>query len=752
MKAPIGIILLFFSIATEAQYPKLDSLENLIRKATTDTARINLINEKILTLSEINLDSAVALAKASLPEAKKINYKKGEGQMLQRLSVAQCFKGDYKSAAANLNMAMVIFTESNDSASLATLYSNYGLMYGMQSKYDTAVIYFEKSIDLAERVGNKAILNRAYQNIAISYQMQSDYTRSLIYFQKALTAAEESKDFNTLSYIWMNTGITYTFIGDTVRAEDSFLKAVNFAKKAGTKNVELYAYSNLSTLYDKKNKPQRAYEFAMKAADYAREMGDHGILAASLSKAAISLAQQKNFAKAEQLDREAMAIADSSNQPMNIFQAYSAMGSILKMQKKYTPAITFFEKAFKAMKNADVFDESAGRSYSDLSECYEKTGNYQKALSAYKASAEITDSARSKVNVRKATELALNFEFEKKRQLAEAEQQKQNAVSNTRQYTLLTGLILTLLLAIVAFYGYRNKQKANFLLERQKKEIQSTLSELKSTQTQLIHSEKMASLGELTAGIAHEIQNPLNFVNNFSEVNIELIGEVKESKSSTNELGGEEELLRDIESNLEKILHHGKRADTIVKSMLQHSRATSGQKEPTDINALADEYLRLSYHGLRAKDKTFNATMKTDFDETIDKINILPQDIGRVLLNLYTNAFYSVMEKKESLATAGGMNGSNFEPTVWVGTKRNADEIEITIRDNGLGIPQKVQDKIFQPFFTTKPTGKGTGLGLSLSYDIVTKGHGGQIMIETKEGEYATFIIRLPMAQTQVTK
>jgi signal transduction histidine kinase len=269
-----------------------------------------------------------------------------------------------------------------------------------------------------------------------------------------------------------------------------------------------------------------------------------------------------------------------------------------------------------------------------------------------------------------------------------------------------------------------------------KKKTEDALTELKSTQTQLIQSEKMASLGELTAGIAHEIQNPLNFVNNFSEVSNELLDEMLEEAAKGN-FAEVKEILNDVKQNLEKINHHGKRADGIVKGMLQHSRSSSGTKEPTDINALADEYLRLAYHGLRAKDKSFNAIMKTEYEEGLEKVNVIPQDIGRVVLNLITNAFYVVNEKKKS-----GVEG--YEPTVTVNTKRHHGNIEVSVLDNGNGIPQKVLDKIFQPFFTTKPTGQGTGLGLSLSYDIV-KAHGGEIKVETKENEGTVFIIQLPV-------
>ncbi len=299
----------------------------------------------------------------------------------------------------------------------------------------------------------------------------------------------------------------------------------------------------------------------------------------------------------------------------------------------------------------------------------------------------------------------------------------------------------------------QQKRKA---IEETNSVLTKSLEELKAAQALLIQSEKMASLGELTAGIAHEIQNPLNFVNNFSEVSTELVDEMNEELATGNKqyaignvqeanasLQNAIEIANDLKQNLEKINHHGKRAGDILKGMLQHSRSSSGQKELTDINALADEYLRLAYHGLRAKDKTFNAAMKTDFDETIGLVKIIPQDIGRVVLNLITNAFYAVSERKKQ-------QPENYEPVVAVSTKAvkpplgGLGVIEILVKDNGTGIPQKALDKIFQPFFTTKPTGQGTGLGLSLSYDIV-KAHAGELRVETKEGEGSTFIIQLPI-------
>ena len=283
--------------------------------------------------------------------------------------------------------------------------------------------------------------------------------------------------------------------------------------------------------------------------------------------------------------------------------------------------------------------------------------------------------------------------------------------------------------------------KQNETLEQQVKErtasLNQSLEELKATQSQLIQSEKMASLGELTAGIAHEIQNPLNFVNNFSEVSTELIDEMNEELEK-GDLEEAKAISNDIKQNLEKINHHGKRADGIVKGMLQHSRKNTGEKELTDINKLADEYFRLAYHGLRAKDKSFNAQLETDYDDSIKTVNMIPQDIGRVILNLITNAFYAVDEKKSNSESI------DFKPTVSVSTKKLKDTIEIIIKDNGNGIPKDILDKIFQPFFTTKPTGKGTGLGLSMSYDII-RAHNGKLQVESNDKEGTIFTVSLPI-------
>ncbi|MCY7358576.1 MAG: histidine kinase, partial [Rudanella sp.] len=297
-------------------------------------------------------------------------------------------------------------------------------------------------------------------------------------------------------------------------------------------------------------------------------------------------------------------------------------------------------------------------------------------------------------------------------------------------------------------YGYTQKQKANVVLQQQKEEInqksnqlEQSLAELKATQTQLVQKEKMASLGELTAGIAHEIQNPLNFVNNFSEVSAELVTELEEEREKGDQRDEEleAEILVDLKQNLQKITHHGGRASAIVKGMLEHSRTGTGEKRPTNLNALADEYLKIAYHGLRAKDKNFNAELVTEFQADLGLVDMMPQEIGRVLLNLYNNAFYAVQEKQKQAP-------AEYNPTVTVSTTQLNGHTRIRVSDNGTGIPDAVKAKIFQPFFTTKPTGEGTGLGLSLSYDIVTKGHGGILTVESEEGEGTEFVITLPIA------
>jgi len=412
-----------------------------------------------------------------------------------------------------------------------------------------------------------------------------------------------------------------------------------------------------------------------------------------------------------------------------LIQTYLLRAEIFNQKQEYDSSLNYAHKARLTAEEVGLKSFIA-QTYTALAKSYEALNKQDSGYYYLKLAAPLIDSL-NKVEKNNLVRYQ-NILFTENQNLQRIEKEKTATQNRIRLISLLGTLGFILLIALLLYRNNRQKQKTNKVLE-------ATLNNLKSTQSQLIQSEKMASLGELTAGIAHEIQNPLNFVNNFSEVNKELVDELQQELKA-GKINEAIEISNDIKANEEKINHHGKRADAIVKGMLQHSSSGSGKKEPTDINALADEYLRLAYHGLRAKDKSFNATMKTNFDESIGNINIIPQDFGRVILNLITNAFYVVNEKSKQ-----GIVG--YEPTVSITTSSiqppsGGRGVQIKVSDNGGGIPQKILDKIFQPFFTTKPTGQGTGLGLSLSYDIV-KAHGGELKVETKEGEGAEFIITL---------
>jgi two-component system, NtrC family, sensor kinase len=728
--------LLFCSVLSgglHAQKRQLDSLDQLISKERTDTGRINLNIRKIIILGRRNLDTAIYLSQQQLKEAEKANFYDGIFSLHSRLANNFSFKGSFDDARANIQI-LEKMVKPADSSNIATIYADYGMMYGVQAKYDSSIKYYQRAILINQKLNNIKELTTDYANIAIGYQQLANFPKALEYQQQSLRQAEANHDKELQAMTLLNIGNTYTEIGDTLTAERNFLESLDMAVKNGFRIIELYVYTNLSSLYLGGKKWSVGYDYAIKAATLAKETGDKGIQGASFSKAASALANQNRFAEATLLNKRAIVLADSSKQPLNIAQTYESFGSTFFLQKKYKEAIPYYEKGFKALQGDFIYDVGTVESYQDLSACYEKTGDYIKALANYKTAANIADSIGRKDNVRKSTELRMNYEFAKKQEVLAEEKKRDDEVAKTKQKALIIGLLLVFVLAGVSFNGFRNKQKANTLLTSQKQQIEGTLSELRATQSQLIQSEKMASLGELTAGIAHEIQNPLNFINNFSEVNTELIREMKEEFKAGNQKDGFT-IADNIAENEHKINTHGRRADAIVKGMLQHSRSNTGIKELTDINALANEYLRLSYLGLRAKEQDFTSEIKTNFDNAITPINIIPQDIGRMLLNLYNNAFYAVNEKKKTA-------GADYGPAVSVSTKKTGNQVVITVSDNGNGIPQKIIDKIFQPFFTTKPTGQGTGLGLSLSYDII-KAHGGEIKVQTEAGTGTEFIITL---------
>ena len=450
------------------------------------------------------------------------------------------------------------------------------------------------------------------------------------------------------------------------------------------------------------------------------------------------------YSASEQHFREGIASAKKFNIQYLLARLYSNLADLFLKEKKTDSSIFYAQVSLRICQKLKYPDYALGAS-TVLANAYESVKKPDSALKYLRIALE-SDSIFSQ---QKMSQFNAHLSDQREKELKETAAREKYR-DKIRVYTLLATLVIFLLIVFILYRNNKQKQRTNKQLVLQKNEIEQqrtraemTLNDLRSTQAQLIQSEKMASLGELTAGIAHEIQNPLNFVNNFSEVSVELMNEMKLEIESGNKPEAVS-LANTIEQNLIKVVHHGKRADSIVRGMLQHSSASKGQKELSDLNSLAEELLRISYHGLRAKDKNFSVNITTQFDERIRKINLFPQDIGRALINLYNNAWYAVFEKKKRL-------GEGYQPVVALSTHVIEEKVEIRIRDNGDGIPKKIIEKIYQPFFTTKPTGEGTGLGLSLVYDIIVKEHGGQIKVETQDGAFTEFIIELPTGMIPAT-
>ncbi len=619
--------------------------------------------------------------------------------------------------------------------------------YYAEVNRDSALYYADKCIVLAQKNNKK--LNEARSMDLKGYVLMhlGRLPESYECYPVALKIAEDPESENK---IWgWNTSLTphktrmdvlenvhHDFghlmgsIGKTDQQIFHYNETKRIAEEIGDTILLGFVNMNMGNVYIELGKKDSALAMEENAARIFIQTSHKDYLAHVYFLMGNLYLQKENKAMGLQYFHKGIQSAIEQNNIATLIDCYFSLADFyLNREKNKDSSLYYSLKVFASLQSTGSRD--IGQAYAALSESYELNNmrdsafKYGKLASVFKDSSYIAE-IESLTKVQKLT-------FDEQLRLQELEKEKTATQNKIRTYAMLGGLGVFLIIGFILYRNNRQKQKTNKVLE-------STLTHLKSTQSQLIQSEKMASLGELTAGIAHEIQNPLNFVNNFSEVSVELTKEMVDEveKGNTSEV---KSIANDLVQNLEKINHHGKRADAIVKGMLQHSRSSSGQKEPTDINALADEYLRLAYHGLRAKDKSFNATLKTDFDQSIGKINIIPQDIGRVILNLITNAFYVVNEKQNVQRSTLNVG---YDPTVSISTKKSNDRIEICVTDNGNGIPSSIKDKIFQPFFTTKPTGQGTGLGLSLSYDIV-KAHGGALEVETKEGKGTTFIIQLPV-------
>jgi signal transduction histidine kinase len=611
----------------------------------------------------------------------------------------------------------------------------------------TAIVYHKSQLALAQKLNLKLWEADANQQIAYCYSQTFQLPDAYEHYMKALRIAEDPSSsvngwgFYNFSYsnspddarrsiigmIHFELASFYNRTRNSTEAFNHLLQAAEVGESLKNQKILCLANRDIGGYYFNNNNPDSAFIYFRKALKYYQNSPYQKTIGVVYHQIGLYYLQKQEYDSAKINFRTAMDQSLQNATLLVLGNNYRALGRVFIETGHLDSALKY---TFQGQKIADSINDFPGMDtgFIQLASIYKLKKDLPNAYYYLERGKNLRDTLVD-YYINKLMQFQ-NLSFDQKMRLQELEKEKQQVKNRNRMFAMLTGLGIFLIVALLLIRNNRQKRKANKILE-------TTLDDLKSTQSQLIQSEKMASLGELTAGIAHEIQNPLNFVNNFSEVNSELIDELEQEANKGN-LEEVKAIAKDIKDNEEKIIHHGKRADAIVKNMLQHSRSSNNKKEPTDINALCDEYLRLSYHGLRAKDKSFNATMKTDFDDSIGNINIIPQDIGRVVLNLINNAFYAVDEKKKQM-------GDGYEPFVSVSTKKEKNKIEIKIKDNGNGIPQKVLDKIFQPFFTTKPTGQGTGLGLSLSYDIV-KAHGGALKVETKEGEGTEFVIQLPLS------
>jgi two-component system NtrC family sensor kinase len=603
---------------------------------------------------------------------------------------------------------------------------NYGQLNPKEALY-----YHHKILDLTRKnndpVGESVILSELGATVAKS----GDNVEGVKIVLEALKLAEKTGNNQAIGIAYNNLGRCYDNVDLQKRY---FLKALKFSQAGNDDLFTCYALGNLGAIYQWENKKDSATYYLSKTFELSVRKNLQQIQPGNFTILAQLQTTVPNKIKYLNI---ALNLPFTKVTPHWSTQILSDIAETYLNTGQTDSGLFYANRAYQAALHA-LYNERidpAGL----LAELY-KGRNADSTLKYTNIYYQARDSA---FNIEKV-ERAQSLSFAAQQREQETATQKQAYQTTMRTYLLTAIILFFVILAFVFWRNNRQKQKANYLLTVQKEKIETqrdslgeALDELKAAQNQLVQREKMASLGELTAGIAHEIQNPLNFVNNFSEVNQEMLDELDEELNK-GDIAEAKAIAADIRQNEQKISHHGKRADSIVKGMLEHSRSRSGQKEPTDINTMADEFLRLSYHGLRSKDKSFNAELVTNFDAGLPKINVVQQDIGRVLLNLFNNAFYAVNQKQKT-ADAG------YKPEVSVTTSAENGQVVIKVKDNGIGIPDAIKEKIMQPFFTTKPTGEGTGLGLSLTYDMVVKGHGGSISVDTREGCYTEFTVSLPL-------
>jgi two-component system NtrC family sensor kinase len=659
-------------------------------------------------------------------------------------------------AQLNIDSLKNLISEgNNDDTTLANRLLQLSDFY-LYDKPDSGLYYADKALQLSQQLDYKDGEALALRNLSAAYLVLGDYAQAMHFSLKASNLYRQMKKMPGVSSMKLYIGDIYKEMGDHKLALRNYFDA----RKIDEENPDdfIRTYPNLpienrfmyfdiviGDAYLAGNRLDSALFFAKRGFAKDRELRNDWTYPA--------LVLGNVYAKRNQLDSALYCYRSKFKRAgqTDLIDINNGIATVYRHLSQTDSCRYYAELALNTAQTIH-YPKGAMQASELLSWVYETT-NPVKAIHYYKTSIAIKDSLNNREKVSRVN--GLGFEEQQREQELQAAEIKYK--NRLKMYGLLAVVGFFLIIAIFLWRSNQHRQKAYVLLQKQQYETdhqkvkaENALVELKATQAQLLQREKMASLGELTAGIAHEIQNPLNFVNNFSEVNTELVDDLEQEVKKEN-LDGIKSIAKDIKENQQKINHHGKRADAIVKSMLQHSRATSGQKELTDINALCEEYLRLAYHGFRAKDKSFNAIpmnigIETHLDPSLPKVNVVTQDIGRVILNLINNAFYAVSEKNRRNADPDDLvgQGNNYFPAVSVSTTTTGDKIQISVTDNGNGIPQKVLDKVFQPFFTTKPTGQGTGLGLSLSYDII-KAHGGELNVNAKEGEGAEFIIKVPI-------
>jgi two-component system NtrC family sensor kinase len=694
-----------------AQDRVADSLRALLKTdPRADTLQVHRLQALAGELMVSNLPQSVSLLNEALALSKRLQYSRGEGDALISLGTTARLKTDYFLARRYAQQAKTLFSRTANRRGLGKAYLQLSLIEMVQGNLTLALQAALSGLPYAEQAGDRVTQTQLLVSIGGTYVKLGNYNDALPVLRTVLQNGQRLRDDYVVASALSLLGNTYQILNDWPKALAYFQRSARLNRKLGDLQSATIDEVNIAELYARQGKYKQALRYGF----------------------------------------EARALARANKDTYNLPGAELALARIYLTTQHLDSAIILAQHAFK-LSQSTRSNENLRNASDIMAQAYARRGTFDKAYYYQCLWVAYQDSLAGVETQRKTSALRYGYELDKKQtQIALLTKSKQ--LQRQQLLGLLAGLLGTVLVAGLLWRNIYLKQRTNRELNekndhiaQQRDDLNHTLVALKATQGQLVQSEKMVALAALTAGVAHEIQNPLNFVNNFSEVSMELISELEEEEQKpVRDLALEAELLRDLKQNLRKIHQHGGRAGDIVRGMLEHARADAGQRQPLDLNAAAEDYLRLAYHALQAKHREFAVQRTLVPDPKLNLLQLVPQEIGRVLLNLFTNALYAVYQK--SLIT-----GPAYTAEVWVSTRQLPDGVELRIRDNGTGIPAAALGKIFEPFFTTKPPGEGTGLGLWFSYDIITKGYGGTLTVQTQEGEYTEFVITLPLATTPLS-